>query len=109
VIAFALIPFIGPLVATALPTLPAIVQFGTMGAALTVFDSLNIIQNIIGSAIEPRIAGAALAVLFWAFLWGIAGAFIGIPIVIAVLTTCAAYPSTRWFAVLLSGSDGDDA
>ncbi|WP_431282315.1 AI-2E family transporter [Humitalea sp. 24SJ18S-53] len=115
VIAFALnyIPFIGPLVATALPALLAMVQFGTVGAALTVLVSLNVIQNIIGSYLEPRIAGAALAVspfivllsvFFWAFLWGIAGAFIGIPIVIACLTACAAYPSTHWVAVLLSGS-----
>lgn len=113
VIAFALnyIPFIGPLVATVLPTLVAGVQFGSLGSALMVLVGLNVIQNIIGSGLEPRIAGAALAVspfivllsvFFFSFLWGIAGAFIGIPIVIAVLTACEAHPSTRWVAVLLS-------
>ena len=118
VIAFVLnyIPFIGPLLATVLPALVAGVQFGSAGTAALVSIGLNVIQNIIGSGVEPRITGNALAispfivllaVFFWAFLWGIAGAFIGIPIVIAVLTACAAYPSTRWVAVLLSGSAAD--
>ncbi len=112
VIAFALnyIPFIGPLVATVLPTVFAAVQFGTWQMALLVFGSLNIIQFLIGSYLEPRIAGSVLsmspflvlfAVFFWTFLWGIAGAFIGVPIVIAMLTLCEQHPSSRWVAELL--------
>jgi predicted PurR-regulated permease PerM len=63
--------------------------------AAIVFVGLNVIQFLIGSYLEPRIAGAALslspflvlfAVFFWAFLWGLPGAFIGVPIVIACLT-----------------------
>ncbi|MBC9206085.1 AI-2E family transporter [Roseomonas aerophila] len=115
VLAFVLnyIPFIGPLIATALPTLLALVQFGSVMTALSVLVGLNVIQNIIGSYVEPRTAGAALAVspfivllsvFFWSFLWGVAGAFIGVPIVIALLTGFDAHPRTRWVAVLLSGS-----
>jgi AI-2 transport protein TqsA len=40
------------------------------------------------------------AVFFWTFVWGIAGAFIGVPIVIAVLTLCEQHPSSRWVAEL---------
>jgi predicted PurR-regulated permease PerM len=50
------------------------------------------------------------AVFFWGVLWGIAGAFIGVPILIAVATICARHPSTRPIAVLLSAggaTDGD--
>jgi predicted PurR-regulated permease PerM len=36
------------------------------------------------------------AVFFWTFLWGIAGAFIGVPIAIAVLTLCEQHTSSRW-------------
>ncbi len=116
VIAFVLnyIPFIGPLVATVFPTLFALAQFGSWQLAIVVFLALNLIQFLIGSYLEPRIAGAALsvspflvlfAVFFWAFLWGIPGAFIGVPIVIAALTLCEQRESTRWIATLLSGRE----
>src|SRR5215470_16280918 len=116
VIAFALnyIPFIGPFVATVFPTLFAMAQSESWQMAVIVFLCLNLIQFLIGSYLEPRVAGAALsisplmvlfAVFFWTFLWGIAGAFIGIPIMIAVLTICEQYPSSHWIAVLLSGQD----
>jgi AI-2 transport protein TqsA len=116
VIAFVLnyIPFIGPLIATVFPTIFALVQFGSWQLAAIVLLALNLIQFLIGSYLEPRIAGAALslspfvvlfAVFFWAFLWGIPGAFIGVPIVIAALTLCEQQESTRWIAALLSGRE----
>jgi len=113
-LAFALnyIPFLGPFVATLLPTLFALAQFESWQMALFVFISLNVIQFLSGSYIEPRIAGATLsvspfmvlfAVFAFAFLWGIAGAFIGVPILIAALTLCAHHPASRYVADLLSG------
>ena len=116
VIAFVLnyIPFIGPLIATVFPTLFALVQSGSWQVTFAVFVCLNFIQFFIGSYLEPRIAGAALsmspfvvllAVFFWSFLWGIAGAFIGVPIMIAVLAVCEEHNSTQWIASLLSGRD----
>jgi predicted PurR-regulated permease PerM len=111
VIAFAFnyIPFLGPLVATVLPTLFAVAQFDAWQNAILVFACLNLIQFLVGSYLEPMIAGSFLAmspflvlfsVFFWSFLWGIAGAFIGVPIVIAILTLCAEYPAGRWVAGL---------
>ena len=100
VIAFTLnfIPFVGPFIATMLPTLYALAQFESLYSALFVFACLNLIQFAIGSYVEPRVAGNALAlspflvlfsVFLWMFLWGLFGAFIGVPITIAVLTFCA--------------------
>ena len=115
VIAFAFnyIPFIGPLVATVLPTFLAIAQFESLQVAVLVFLGLQLIQFVIGSYLEPRIAGATLslspfavlfAVFFGSFLWGIAGAFIGVPVLIAAATLCAQSPASAWAAELLSGS-----
>lgn len=109
VIAFTLnyIPFMGPFVATLLPSAYALAQFGSPEAAVLIFAGLNIIQFVIGSYIEPRVAGYALAmspflvffsVFFWSFIWGLFGAFIGVPITIMILTFCAQFPSTRWIA-----------
>lgn len=114
VIAFVLnyIPFLGPLVATVFPTVFAIVQFESWQLALLIFVCLNLAQFLIGSYLEPRMAGASLsispflilfAVFFWSFLWGIPGAFIGVPIVIAALAICGQYESSKWVPALLSG------
>lgn len=116
VIAFTLnyIPFIGPFIATMFPTLYALAQFESLQAALLVFACLNVIQFVIGSYIEPRVAGSALAispfivlfsVFLWTYLWGFFGAFIGVPISIAVLTFCALHPSSRWVADLFGASE----
>ena len=81
VIAFVLnfIPFIGSFVATLLPTLFAAAQFESLYSALVVFVGLNLLQFVIGSYIEPRVAGTAvsvspLMVLFAVFFWGALGA-----------------------------------
>ncbi len=120
IIGFALnyIPFIGSLIATVLPTLFAAAQFASWQMALLVFLGLNAIQFVIGSYLEPRFSGNALAispfvvvvsVFFWAFLWGIPGAFIGVPIMIAILTICEMNESSRWIATLLSGPAHKDS
>jgi AI-2 transport protein TqsA len=116
VIAFVLnyIPFLGPLVATLFPTIFAVLQFGTWQVAVTVFAALQVIQFLSGSTIEPRLAGARLAmspflvlvaVFLGAFLWGIPGAFIGVPMLLAALTLCEQFEASRWVAALLSGRE----
>ena len=81
-----------------------------VGGGILIFAGLNIIQFVIGSYIEPRVAGYALAmspflvlfsVFFWSFVWGLFGAFIGVPITIMILTFCAQHSSTRWIAEIL--------
>lgn len=116
VIAFALnyIPFIGPFIATVFPTFYALGQFESWQTALLVFACLNVIQFVIGSYIEPRVSGSALSVspflvllsvFFWTWMWGLFGAFIGVPITIAILTFCAQHPSTLWIAELFGDPD----
>jgi AI-2 transport protein TqsA len=111
VIAFVLnyIPLIGPLIATVLPTCFAVAQFDAWQNAVVMFACLNVIQFLVGSYLEPRAAGSMLsmspflvllAVFFWTWLWGIAGALIGVPIVIAALTLCEQHEASRWVADL---------
>ncbi len=112
VMAFALnyLPFVGPLVATVLPTLLALVQFQDLAATAAVLVGLNLVQILLGSGLEPRLAGARLglspflvllAVFTGALLWGVPGAFLGVPVLIAVATFAAAHPEGRWLARLL--------
>lgn len=114
VLAFVLnfIPFIGSFVATILPTVLALIQFESLQTALLVFLGLNVIQFLIGSYLEPRLAGATVsispfmvlfAVFFFGSLWGFFGAFIGVPLLIAAATLLAQYDGTRWIAALVTG------
>ncbi|HEY0235021.1 MAG TPA: AI-2E family transporter [Afipia sp.] len=114
-IGFALnyIPFLGSFVATLFPTLFAIAQYDSWQMVVIIFAGLNIIQFITGSYIEPRLTGATLtispfavilAVFFWSFMWGLPGAFIGVPILIVFVVYCEQEPSGRWLATLLSSS-----
>lgn len=112
-IAFALnyIPFLGPLIATVFPTLFALAQFDTWQPAVFIFLCLNVIQFVIGSYIEPIVAGASLrispsavifAIFFWTFMWGLAGTFIAVPILIVIIVYCSQFPGTGWIATLFS-------
>jgi AI-2 transport protein TqsA len=83
-----------------------------LAAAFGIFLGLNLIQFVVGSYIEPRVSGDVLsispfvvlfAVFFWTFMWGLFGAFIGVPIVIAILTFCSYHPGSRFIADLLGG------
>jgi AI-2 transport protein TqsA len=114
VIAFTLnyIPFIGPFVATLLPTVLEMAHATTWQSVVGIFVCLNIIQFAVGSYIEPRLAGAVLSIsptvvlfttFFWAYIWGIYGAFIGVPLTIAILTFCDHFASTHWIAQLFGG------
>ncbi|WP_269815561.1 AI-2E family transporter [Elioraea thermophila] len=91
------IPFIGPPVARLFPTSFAGLEFGTWQMMITVFLGMNAIRLVLGSCLEPRISGrivsvSPFAMRFAVFMgglpWGVAGAFLGPPILIALLTFC---------------------
>jgi AI-2 transport protein TqsA len=116
-IAFTLnyIPILGPLVATLLPSLFALAQFESLQVALVVLAGLTVVQFVIGSYLEPTFTGSALSIspfavtlviLLWSLLWGLSGAFIGVPILVAVLALCRRIPELRWLGVLLAGGKG---
>jgi predicted PurR-regulated permease PerM len=111
------IPFIGPLLVAVAIGVFAAAQFGSLWMVLLAVGGTTAINFILGSYIEPLMAGSKLAmsamlvlfaVFFWSIIWGIPGAFIGVQIMVVVLSICAHTPSTRWIAELFSG-DGAEA
>ncbi|QEN04107.1 AI-2E family transporter [Thiospirochaeta perfilievii] len=85
------IPTIGSIIATALPTLMAFVQFDSGVKLLFLIIILFGIQLSIGQFIEPKIMGNRLqlntvtiifGLVFWSFIWGIAGAFLSVPLLV---------------------------
>ena len=115
VISFVLnyIPYVGPLVAVIFPVIFATAQFESWQMVAFIFGSLYLIQFVIGNYLEPLLTGTALAIsplvmlvafVIWDFLWGMPGAFIGLPLTIALFTVWDQNPSTRWIANLMAKS-----
>ncbi len=111
------IPFIGPLIVAVAIGLFAAAQFGSLWMVIVAVGGTTAINFVLGSYIEPLMAGSALSmsailvlfsVFFWAIIWGIPGAFIGVQITIVILAVCRVLPSASWIADLFSG-DGAEA
>jgi AI-2 transport protein TqsA len=114
---FNYIPNIGSIIAVALPCLLALVQFDSLTPFLVLVVSLTAIQVAIGSVLEPMLMGKGLnmspfaiilSLAFWGIIWGIAGMFLSVPILVIVMIVCTHIPSWRWVAVALS-KDGSIA
>ena len=110
--AFNFLPFIGPLLVVAMMTIFTAAQFGDWQTPSLVLVTVSAAQFGICSYLEPILPGTALsmspfivllAVFFWGLLWGIPGAFLGVPIVILLITVCEQLPGSRWVATLLGG------
>ena len=112
-LAFALnfIPMIGPTLATLIPTIVSLVQFDSIGPALIVALVCGFVQFLVGNILEPAIIGrrlnlapimVILSLTIWGALWGIAGAFLSVPITVCLLIVFEHIPATRGVATLMS-------
>lgn len=108
---FNYIPYIGSLIATLLPSIFAIVQFGSLWSFVWVFISVEAIQLVVGNYIEPKVMGRSLnlsplvvvvALSFWGYVWDLLGMFLSVPITSIMLITLAQFPATRKIAILLT-------
>jgi predicted PurR-regulated permease PerM len=109
------IPFIGPLIVAVFLGMFAAAQFGTLWMVFVAVAGTTAVNFVLGSYIEPIMAGSALSmspvlvlfsVFFWAIIWGIPGAFIGVQIMIVALAVLRVMPSASWIAELFSGDGG---
>lgn len=112
-LAFALnyIPFVGSILAVFPPVLFSFVQFESWQLPLVVLAGMALIQFSIGNFLDPRLEGRALAIspfavifsiFFWGIVWGIPGAFIGVPLTIALVTICGHFHETCWITRILA-------
>ena len=108
------IPTIGSILSCVLPIAFALISADTWQMPLFTAISLIALEIIFGNIIDPKLTGktlniSTLAILinlvFWGMIWGLAGMFFSVPILVAIYITTAQFTSTRWIATLLS-SDG---
>ena len=108
------IPTIGAIIACTLPILYSLVSAPTLQQPILTATGLIALQILFGNIIEPKLTGktlnlSTLAILInlvvWGMIWGIAGMFFSVPLLVGIYIICAQFDSTRWVAVLLS-ADG---
>lgn len=108
------IPTIGAIVACALPILYSLVTAPSLQQPILTAVGLIALQIIFGNILEPKLTGktlnlSTLAILinlvFWGVIWGVAGMFFSVPLLVAIFIITAQFDSTRWIAILLS-ADG---
>ena len=109
------IPKIGSITATVIPSVFAILQFPEWQPILIVIVGIAAAHTITGEVVEPMVMGRTLnlssfvimlALTFWAMVWGIAGAFLAVPLTAVILIICSKIEALRPVAILLS-SDGN--
>lgn len=105
------VPYIGSVLGVAFPTLMSVLQFGQLNEVLIVLLSLSAIQFVIGNVLDPYLMGNSLnlspfailaSMAIWSALWGVAGAFLAVPITVIVTIIFSEFAITRPVAVLLS-------
>ena len=104
------VPFIGSIIAVTIPVLLAAVQFSSWVTALWVLLTLLTLHNLVAQLFEPKVLGMRLnlsvpmiflSLLFWGWLWGIAGVLLAVPLTTSVKIIIEDIPGLRHFALLL--------
>jgi predicted PurR-regulated permease PerM len=94
---FCFVPYIGPMALMALLLLAGISTFDTGLQALGPMLAFIVIHAVESNVVSPLIVGRRLSlspvsvflsVMFWGWLWGIAGALIAVPVLIVLRSAC---------------------
>ena len=108
----AFIPYIGPLLITVLLLLAGNVTYGAevwMLAPPAVFLLLHGIEAnflspmFMGHRLRLRPLFVFLSVILWGWVWGIAGAFLAVPMLLALRAACRRTPRLRMVCTFLQG------
>ncbi len=108
----AFIPYLGPLLITALLLLAGSVAFGTGVAMLGPPAAFLVLHGVEANFLSPMIMGhrlrlqpvfVFLAVMTLGWLWGIAGAFLAVPVLLGVRAICKRVRSLRLVCAFLQG------
>ena len=112
-LAFALnyIPTVGSLLGILIPSAYALVQLDNPVDVGLFVLALSAVQFTAGNLILPRVTGdqlnlsefvVILSLTVFGSLWGVAGLFLGVPVVMVLVIVLSQFDSTRPFAILLS-------
>ena len=105
------IPFIGSILSILIPVLFSVIQDLNFFDPLITFFLLTLIQIYVGNILEPNFMGKTLnisplaMIIFLTFMgkiWGIAGMFLSVPLLVVILIILNRIKSTQKIAIFLS-------
>ena len=105
------IPNIGPIIATLLPTVFVMLQFGEIMPGILVLAIVGTIQITTGNFVEPRLMGNSLNIsplvvlltlTLWGVMWGVIGMLLSVPITVILIIIMSEFKGTRPLAIMLS-------
>ncbi len=101
------IPYVGALVMVGLLALLGMLQFPNPGVALLPAAFFLVLTALEGQLISPTILGARLSLsplaillwlIFWGWMWGVAGVLLGVPLLMCLKIVCERFDASRWIA-----------
>ncbi len=87
------IPYVGAIIGIAVAAIVSIVSFATIGQALAapvIYSAITLVEGqfatpaLVGRRLQINGVSVFLAVAFWGWLWGFAGIFIAVPVLIVI-------------------------
>ncbi|WP_240789429.1 AI-2E family transporter [Pseudooceanicola onchidii] len=116
VAAFALnyLPYLGAMIGVAAVSAFSLITYDTTGQMLLPPLVYFTLTSIEGQLITPVLVGRHLslnapavfvAVIFWAWLWGFAGALMAVPFLVVVKVVCDNIPAVEFIGIFLGGED----
>ena len=106
------LPFLGAIAGTIGVAMVALVTFDTAGQALLAPLAYYTLTSLEGQVVTPLMLGRQLAlntvavfvtVMLWVWLWGIAGAFLAVPVLVIVKVVSDYLPPLQGFGRFLEG------
>lgn len=108
------IPTVGSIIATIPPLLLGLIQLGSPAAIFGLLGLLLAIQFTFGNIIEPRLMGSSLSLntvvvilglVFWGYLWGVAGMVLSVPLLVLIKVILAQFEEATIVVRLMGTSN----
>lgn len=111
---FNFIPTVGSILITVSTILFSTIQFFPNFVPVLWVSVLTLsIQMVIGNFLDPKIMGDSLnlsaliiwlALIYWGWVWGIAGALLAVPLTVTIKVICEYIPSLHWMGLIMGNS-----
>ena len=104
------IPYAGPVVATAMIGVAALVSFDNTAQVVLVVGALGGLHLIEGNFVTPQLMGRALplnpvmiflSLLYWGWVWGAVGALLAVPFTVILQVIFSRIPALKPLSVLM--------